>query len=237
MDWTSFEAALFDLDGVVTPTAQVHMSAWSEVFNEYLTSRGIDKPYSDDDYFAFVDGRPRYDGVASFLVSRGIELPRGTADDAPEQETVCGIGNRKNVAFNQVLERDGVRPYPGSVALLDHLDMLKMPMAIVSSSKNAPAVLRAAGLADRFGIVVHGGLAQEKGLPGKPAPDTFLYAGQYLGAPAGGCVVLEDAESGVAAGRAGSFGLVIGVDRGAGPDRLTKAGADVVVQDLAELVP
>lgn len=213
------------------------MSAWSEVFNEYLTSRRVEQPYTDEDYFAWVDGRPRYDGVAAFLASRGIDLPRGTPDDAPELETVCGLGNRKNVAFNTVLRRDGVTPYPGSLELLDHLDAASIPMAIVSSSKNAPGVLEAAGLADRFRIVVHGGLAQEKGLPGKPAPDTFLYAGEALGASPIACVVLEDAESGVAAGRAGNFGLVVGVDRGAGRDRLTEAGADVVVEDLAELLP
>lgn len=207
------------------------MVAWAEMFNAFLQSYdgpGDRAPYTDADYFAHVDGKPRYEGVADFLTSRGIAAPR---------DLVVELGDRKNDAFNVVLERDGVAAYPGSVLLLDHLRDLGLPLAVVSSSANAPAVLEAAGLADRFRIVVSGTLAHELGLPGKPAPDTFLHAAEFLGATAATSVVLEDAVSGVRAGAAGGFGLVVGVDRGAGAARLTEAGATVVVADLAELVP
>jgi beta-phosphoglucomutase family hydrolase len=232
VDWADFDAVLFDLDGVVTPTAEVHMRAWSEMFNAYLeelNERGAGQaPYTDADYFAHVDGKPRYDGVRDFLTSRGLPT---------HEDLVRELGDRKNDAFNVVLERDGVVAYPGSVALLDHLRGLGKPLAVVSSSANAPAVLEAAGLADRFETVVSGAVATERGLPGKPAPDTFAYAAEVLGATAATSVVLEDAVSGVRAGRAGDFALVIGVDRGAGEQTLTEAGADVVVRDLEELVP
>jgi len=228
VDWNEYAAVLFDLDGVVTPTAEVHMRAWSEMFNAWLDGQDGQAPYTDADYFAHVDGKPRYDGVRDFLTSRGIAAP---------EDLVVELGDRKNEAFNMVLERDGVTAYPGSVALLDHLRALGKPLAVVSSSANAPAVLDAAGLADRFATVVSGAVAKERGLPGKPAPDTFEYAAEVLGATAATSVVLEDAVSGVTAGRSGDFGLVIGVDRGAGHDTLTRAGADLVVSDLAELVP
>ncbi len=237
VNWCDFDAALFDLDGVLTPTADVHMRAWSEMFNGYLAGISGQAPYTDEDYFVHVDGRPRYDGVRAFLLSRGIDLPEGTPADAPDAETVCGLGNRKNDAFNLVLARDGVVPYPGSMALLDHLDTLGTAMAVVSSSANAPRVLVAAGIADRFPVVVDGAAAAREQLPGKPAPDTYVHAAARLGIPVERAVVLEDAVSGVAAGRAGAFGLVVGVDRGAGVQTLTDAGADVVVADLAELTP
>ena len=239
--WQEYGAVLFDLDGVVTPTAEVHMRAWSEMFNAFLASYdggATDRsPYTDADYFAHVDGKPRYDGVRDFLLSRGIELPEGSPQDPPTALTVCGLGNRKNDAFNEVLERDGVTPYPGSVLLLDHLRDLGVPLGVVSSSVNAPAVLEAAGVAERFATVVSGAVAAELRLPGKPAPDTFVHAAEALGSPVARAVVLEDAVSGVRAGAAGGFGMVIGVDRGAGADVLRRAGADVVVADLAELVP
>jgi len=245
--WSDYTAVLFDLDGVITPTAEVHMRAWAEMFNEFLTEYaaahpGEDadtSPYSDADYFAHVDGKPRYDGVRDFLAARRISLPEGDhgGTDGGGTPTVQGLGNRKNQAFNHVLERDGVTAYPGSVALLDHLRDLGMPLAVVSSSANAPAVLAAAGLADRFLTVVDGKVAGELGLPGKPAPDTFLHAATAVGATAAQSVVLEDAVSGVRAGRAGDFGLVIGVDRGAGAATLAEAGADVVVTDLADTLP
>jgi beta-phosphoglucomutase family hydrolase len=238
--WAEYDAVLFDLDGVITPTAEVHMRAWSEMFNGFLESYdgpGDRSSYTDADYFAHVDGKPRYDGVRDFLASRGIDLPEGSPDDPASAETVCGLGNRKNDAFNEVLERDGVTAYPGSVLLLDHLRDLGLPLGVVSSSANAPAVLEAAGLLDRFDAVVSGAVAHDLGLRGKPAPDTFLHAAEALGSSAGRAVVLEDALSGVRAGRAGDFGLVIGVDRGAGVEPLTEAGADVVVADLADLVP
>lgn len=237
VDWTSYHAALFDLDGVVTPTAEVHMRAWDLMFNDYLTSRGDGQPrYTDADYFAYVDGKPRYDGVASFLESRGIELPHGAPSDPPDAETVCGLGNRKNDAFNQVLHSDGVEPYPGSLRLVQLLHERGVPMAIVSSSRNAPDVLDVAGIASYFPVVMHGGVASERGLAGKPAPDTFIAAAQDLGVAVEHSVVLEDAISGVTAGHAGHFGLVIGVDRGVGADALTEAGADLVVTDLEELL-
>lgn len=228
VDWADYAAVLFDLDGVVTPTAEVHMRAWSEMFNAFLDTEEGQVPYTDADYFAHVDGKPRYDGVRDFLASRGIPAP---------EDLVVELGDRKNDAFNHVLDRDGVTAYPGSVALLDHLRDLAMPLAVVSSSANAPAVLEAAALADRFETVVSGAVAKERGLPGKPAPDTFEYAAEVLGATAATSVVLEDAVSGVRAGRAGDFALVVGVDRGAGAVTLTEAGADLVVTDLRELVP
>ncbi|QYJ03404.1 beta-phosphoglucomutase family hydrolase [Nocardioides panacisoli] len=237
MDWGRYDAALFDLDGVVTPTAEVHMRAWATMFEEFLRSRGVSEAYTDADYYAHVDGMPRYDGVRSFLASRGITLPEGDPSDDPATESVAGLGNRKNEAFNEVLRTDGVTAYAGSVMLIEHLAERGIPMAIVSSSRNAPAVLEAAGLTAHFETVMHGGVAAERGLSGKPAPDTFLAAAADLGVGPSGCVVLEDAVSGVAAGAAGEVGLVVGVDRGAGAEALTDAGADVVVSDLMELLP
>lgn len=234
MDWSQYAAALFDLDGVVTPTAEVHMRAWSRMFNDFLADQA---PYTDDDYFAYVDGRPRYDGVRAFLESRSITLPEGDPSDAPTANTVCGLGNRKNDAFMRVLTEDGVAAYPGSLRLLEVLRGQGLPMAIVSSSRNAPAVLEAAGITEFFTTIVHGGIAAEQDLAGKPAPDTYLYAARVLEVPVDRAVVLEDAVSGVRAGAAGSFGLVIGVDRGAGEKALRGAGADVVVTDLDQLVP
>lgn len=233
----SFGAALFDLDGVLTPTADVHMDAWRRMFTDYFESHGITPAYTDDDYFQYVDGKPRYDGVRACLASRGVTLPEGTPEDPAGAETVCGIGNTKNEAFSAILREEGVTPYPGSVALLDHLEAIGCAMAVVSSSRNAPAVLEAAGLAHRFEHVVSGQVAADHGIPGKPAPDTYLYAAELLGVPKEAAVVVEDALSGVQAGRAGDFGLVLGVDRGAGAEELLEGGADLVVQDLGEVVP
>jgi beta-phosphoglucomutase family hydrolase len=236
--WARYRAVLFDLDGVVTPTAVVHMRAWSEMFNAYLHEHAPDQPpYTDTDYFGYVDGKPRYDGVRDFLAARGLTLPEGSTDDPPTADTVRGLGNRKNEAFNAVLERDGVAAYPGSVAFLDHLRDLGVPLAVVSSSANATAVLDAAGLLDRFEVVVSGAVAEEHQLAGKPAPDTFLYAARALSSDPADAVVLEDAVSGVRAGAAGGFGLVVGVDRGAGHETLRAAGAGLVVGDLGELLP
>ncbi len=236
MEWDDYAAVLFDLDGVITPTAEVHMRAWEAMFNGFLQDRGAEPPYTDQDYFDYVDGKPRYDGVRSFLHSRDIELPEGTPDDPPSAETVCGLGNRKNDAFARVLREEGVAPYPGSLALMDKLRADRMPMAIVSSSRNAVEVLRAAGVTDFFPVVIHGGIAAERGIAGKPAPDTYWAAADELGVPRNRSVVVEDAVSGVQAGAAGDFGLVLGVDRGAGADVLTRAGADLVVSDLGELL-
>lgn len=236
VNWHDFDAALFDLDGVLTPTADVHMLAWDKMFSAFLISRGISEPYTEADYFDYVDGKPRYDGVRSFLMSRDIQLPDGDPSDDSSAQTVCGLGNAKNDAFSAVLAEDGVEAYPGSVALLDHLATLGVKIAVVSSSKNAPGVLTAAGLSDRFEVVVDGNVASAEGLLGKPSPQTFEAAAQHLGVPVSRAVVLEDALSGVAAGHAGGFGLVVGVDRGVGADRLRRAGADVVVRELDELV-
>lgn len=236
MKWDDYDAALFDLDGVLTPTAEVHMDAWAEMFTEFLAELPGQRAYSDQDYFDYVDGKPRYEGVASFLASREIELPFGDPSDEAGQDTVCALGNRKNAVFTAVLARDGIAPYPGSLQLIDHLETLGVAMAVVSSSKNAPDVLAAAGIADRFSVVVHGGVAAAKGIAGKPAPDTYTYAAQQLTIDSGRCVVFEDAISGVQAGASGEFALVVGVDRGAGTDALMSNGAEVVVSDLAELI-
>lgn len=231
------KALLFDLDGVLTPTAEVHMRAWATLFTDYLTTHAPDAaPYTDADYFDHVDGKPRYDGVRTMLASRGITLPEGDPSDSPDADTVCGLGNRKNAVFAAELEQNGVTPYPGSVAFLDAATGAGFEVAVVSSSRNAVPVLTAAGLRDRFTVIVDGEVAARDGLAGKPAPDTYLDGARLLGLTASECVVVEDAQSGVQAGRAGDFGLVVGVDRGVGADTLLAFGADFVVDDLAELV-
>lgn len=233
MQWEQYKAALFDLDGVITPTAEVHMRAWAAMFNQYLATVPGQSPYTDSDYFDYVDGKPRFDGVRDFLASRGITLEEGSPDDPGTAQTVCGLGNLKNDAFNATLAADGVEPYPGSVALIDQLQAAGMAMAVVSSSQNANEVLAAAGLGDRFPVVVDGRVAKEQGLPGKPAPDTYAYAAELLGVANPEAVVIEDAISGVRAGAAGGF-FVLGVNRGVGAQALLDNGADVVVDDLAE---
>jgi beta-phosphoglucomutase family hydrolase len=235
VDWHEYDAALFDLDGVLTPTAEVHMQAWRQLFTDFLTKRGVNQPYLDSDYFDYIDGKPRYDGVRALLASRGIQLAEGDPGDSPDLETVCGLGNRKNEFFAAVLRETGVQPYAGSVQLLDHLAERGTKVAVVTSSRNATAVLEAADLGPRFDVVVDGNVAAEKGLRGKPSPDTFVAAADELGVPVQRAVVFEDALSGVEAGHAGGFGLVVGVDRGVGAQRLTESGADVVVDDLGEL--
>jgi len=237
-DWHEYAAVLFDLDGVLTPTAELHQRAWSEMFETFLDDRlGPDHaPYTEADYLAYVDGKPRFDGVRSFLASRDISLPEGEPDDAPGNESVAALGNRKNEVFLELLRADGIDPYPGSMRFLDHLDELAVPSAVVSSSRNAKEVLTAAGLSPRFPVVVDGEVASREHIAGKPAPDMFLAAARTLGVDATDAVVVEDAVSGVAAGRAGGFALVVGVDRGAGREALVEHGADVVVGDLAELL-
>ncbi len=236
MNWNDFDAVLFDLDGVLTPTAKVHMRAWQHMLSDFLDSQGVAEQYREQDYFDYIDGKPRYDGVRSFLAARDIELPEGRPDDPETALTVCGLGNRKDALFGEVLRADGVRPYPGSVQLLDFLTGRDIRLAVVSSSRNALDVLKAAGLATRFSTVVDGAVAADAGLAGKPAPDTFEYAAEQFGVPKERAVVFEDAVSGVQAGRAGHFGLVVGVDREAGRERLLSSGADIVVEDLNELV-
>lgn len=235
MELPADHAVLFDLDGVLTPTARIHMLAWERLFTEVLLAHGDQSGYGDEDYFAHVDGKPRYDGVRDMLASRGIDVPQGDPSDPPQAETVCGYGNRKNALFTEILHREGIDPYPGSAHLVADLRAAGTPIAVVSSSRNARDVLEAAGMAPDFPVVVDGLVATREGLAGKPAPDTFLHAAVLLGRPADRCVVVEDAVSGVAAGRAGNFGLVVGVDRGTRSERLREAGADVVVNDLEEL--
>lgn len=226
VDWSRHRAVLFDLDGVITPTASVHEHAWAELFAPW--------DFTADDYLTYVDGKPRYEGVRSFLSSRDVTLPDGTPDDAPGDDTICAMGNRKNEVFNAILERDGVTPYPGTMRVLDHLDVLGIAQAIVSSSKNARPVLRAAGLGGRFEHVVDGVTAVEEDLAGKPDPAMFRRGAELLGVDAADAVVVEDASSGVAAGAAGGFGYVLGVDRGGNRDALVAAGADEVVDALDE---
>jgi beta-phosphoglucomutase family hydrolase len=231
-----YAAALFDLDGVLTPTAEVHRRAWQEMFTPFMDAHQA-APYTEADYFTYLDGKPRYDGVRDLLASRGITLPDGDLDDPAAAETVCGLGNRKNLTFTNFLKTNGVAGYPGSLRLLDYLATTPMKLAVVSSSANAEAVLQAAGLRDRFSFVVDARLAANENLAGKPAPDTYLRGAQLAGVSPDQAVVFEDALSGVAAGRAGSFGLVVGVDRGVGATALRQAGADLVVADLGELAP
>jgi beta-phosphoglucomutase family hydrolase len=226
VEWGDFGAVLFDLDGVITPTALIHERAWADLFAPW--------GFTNADYLAYVDGRPRYDGVRTFLASRGVELPEGDPSDPPGDDTICALGNRKDEMFNAVLAREGIKPYPGSVAVLDVLDELGIPSAIVSSSKNARTVLQAAGIEDRFDTVVDGNTLVDEDLAGKPDPAMFLHAARQLDVPPGKAVVIEDAISGVEAGHAGDFGLVIGVDRGGNRHALVEAGADIVVDDLGE---
>lgn len=229
----AYRAILFDLDGVLTPTAEIHMRAWRTMFTEALAARGDTLPYTDDDYYLYIDGKKRDDGVASMLASRGIPLQTGAPDDAATADTVWGLGNRKNAIFSRILEQDGIEPYPGSRRLVDELAKKRMPMAVVSSSKNAEWVLAAAHLRDLFAVVVDGVVAGREMLASKPAPDMFLRAAEAMHVEPAHAVVFEDAISGVAAARAGAFGLVIGVDRGVGERALLAAGADIVIDDLA----
>ncbi len=234
-DLTSFDAVLFDLDGVLTPTAEVHMHAWQTMFERLFADWGITPPYTERDYFEYLDGKKRYDGVASLLRSRDVEVPWGDPSDSATADTVCGIGNRKNEVFSRVLAQDGIAPYPGSVRLLDRLSAAGTPVAVVSSSKNAAEVLSVAGLTDRFSVVMDGVVAERDHLASKPAPDVFVEAARMLNVDPARSAAIEDAISGVASASAGGFALVVGVDRGVGADALRSAGAHIVVDDLAEL--
>ena len=233
------DAVVFDLDGVVTRTAKVHAAAWKEMFDTYREESGGQwDPFDpDSDYTEYVDGKPRYDGVESFLNSRGLELPRGGPEDEPGKETVCGLGNLKNRLFRKRLQKDGVEVYESAVGLARDLRDRGFKIAVVSSSKNCTAVLKAAGIRDLFDVKVDGVDSEELGLAGKPAPDIFLEAARRLEAQPGRTVVLEDAISGVEAGKRGGFACVVGLDRKGGRTALRKAGADVVVRDLADAAP
>lgn len=237
-----FDAVLFDLDGVLTATARLHAACWKAMFDEYLQRRAVDTgaPFRDfeiaTDYRQYVDGKLRYDGVRSFLQSRGIDLPFGDPSDPPDRETVCGLGNRKNELIGELLETDGVDIYDESVAWVRQLRRDGFATAVVSASKNCSRVLQAAEIDDLFDARIDGVVAGELGLAGKPAPDTFLEGARRLGVEPARAVVVEDAVSGVEAGRAGRFGLVIGVDRTGHPEALREGGADLVVADLGELL-
>jgi beta-phosphoglucomutase family hydrolase len=235
-------ACLFDLDGVLTQTAKVHAAAWKEMFDAYLHQRAqrSGEPFREfdavADYDAYVDGKPRYDGVRSFLASRGIELPQGTPDDPPGAETVDGLGNRKNELVLKLIHDQGVQAYEGSVRYVRAARDAGFPRAVVSSSANCRDVLRAAAIEDLFDAVIDGVVATQEGLGGKPAPDTFLAGARALGVQPREGAVFEDALAGVQAGRAGGFGFVVGVDRVGQRDALLAHGADIVVEDLAELL-
>ena len=238
IDRSQFDAVVFDMDGVVTNTTSAHKEAWKETFDEFLRSElGPDaEPFDmSSDYLAYVDGMPRYDGVRSFLASRGIELPEGAPDDSVDERTVCGVGNRKNSGFQQLLGTNGADAYQSTLDLIDGLLASGVKTALVTSSRNAVDVLDAAGVGDVFGVVIDGALAAELGIPGKPAPDVFVEAVRRIGVDPPRSVLVEDAESGVAAGAAGGFGQVIGIARDDNEAALIAAGADVVVTDLIEV--
>ena len=235
-------ACLFDLDGVLTDTAAVHNRAWKQTFDEFLRRRAEagGEPFVEfdpgADYNAHVDGKKREDGVRAFLASRGVVLPEGTPEDAPAADTVWGVGNRKNELLLATLERDGVEVYEGSRRYLQAAKDAGLRRAVVSSSANTAQVLSVTGLDALVELRVDGLTARERSLPGKPAPDTFLAAAADLGVTAAESVVFEDALAGVQAGRAGDFGYVVGVDRVGQAEALRAQGADVVVQDLEELL-
>ncbi len=231
-------AVLFDLDGVLTDTATVHERAWGRLFTDVFdaasrTGRNVE-PYATSDYFNYIDGKPRNEGVRAALASRHIELRDGQPDDEPGAYTVNGLGNRKNAIFLAELDENGAKAYDGAVEILDWLAAQSVPRAVVSSSRNAEPVLRSAGLRDRIDLLVDGVTAQELGIAGKPAPDTYLLAARQLKTEPSRSVVVEDATSGVDAGRRGGF-WVVGMDRGAGRDNLLACGADVVINELDEL--
>jgi beta-phosphoglucomutase family hydrolase len=237
----AIDACLFDLDGVLTQTAKTHAAAWKQMFDAYLHRRAERtgeelREFTGDDYNAYVDGKPRYDGVRSFLQSRGIDLPEGTPDDPPDAETVSGLGNRKNDIVLDLIRREGVETYPRSIDYVRRVREAGLRTAVVTSSKNRDEVLTAAGIQGLFDAHVDGNVAEREHLRGKPAPDTFLAGARKLGSTAEHAAVFEDAIAGVEAGRAGDFGYVVGVDRVGHAQALREHGADVVVSDLSELV-
>jgi len=252
----TFDAVLFDLDGVITPTATLHALSWQQMFDPFLAARyaeGIAKlsqtpalpstiaswhPLDlDQDYKRYLDGRIRYEAVAAFLASRQISLPYGTPNDEPGYDTICALGNLKDKLFETLLQSEDLQAYPGSITLIEYCRAQEFAIAVVSSSRNCEQVLTRIGIRDWFPVRIDGKVAEQLHLPGKPAPDTYLTAAERLGVAPQRAVVIEDAIVGVQAGRAGQFGLVVGVDRHGDPDRLWQQGADRVVQDLAELVP
>ena len=234
------DAVLFDLDGVITTTEKIHSACWKKTFDEFLRARAGRRgedfvPFDETgDYLEHVDGKPRYEGVRSFLLSRAIELPEGSTNSPPGERSVFGLGNRKNRLFTETLEKEPPGIYRTSVALVRHLKGAGFRLAVVSSSRNCRAVMAAAGIEDLFEVTVDGVTAAEKGLRGKPRPDTFIEAASALGTEPARSIVIEDAAAGVAAGASGGFGLVIGIARKQNEQELLSSGADVVVSDLGE---
>jgi beta-phosphoglucomutase family hydrolase len=233
---------LFDLDGVLTQTAKIHAQAWKQMFDDFLREwaertgepfEPFDRP---TDYDEYVDGKPRLDGVHSFLQSRGIDIPMGSPSDAPEEDTVHALGTRKNNLVLDLIQEQGVEPYAGSVTFVERARDQGLRRAVVSSSTNCREVLVAAGIEHLFEVRVDGTVAEREGLAGKPAPDTFLAGARAFDAEPAEAAVFEDAQAGVQAGRAGDFGWVVGVDRTGQAEALRQRGADVVVEDLAELL-
>jgi len=237
----SFEAVIFDMDGVITKTALTHAAAWKKMFDEYLLKR--EKEHGEKfvefthegDYLPYVDGKPRYKGVESFLESRGIKIPFGDSADTAEMETVCGLGNRKNIAFNEVLEKEGAEVYPSTERLISELKAAGIKLGVASSSKNCKPVLERVNLLDVFDARVDGVVSAELGLHGKPEPDIFTTACDMVNRSYGKAIVVEDAVSGVQAGIKGKFGLTIGIARENNVKELKEAGAHIVVEDLKEI--
>ncbi|WP_448564885.1 HAD family hydrolase [Trichothermofontia sp.] len=243
MTLEQFDAVLFDLDGVLTPTANLHALSWQRMFDPFLEHRSRTTGQAwqpldiDQDYKRYLDGRIRYEAVAAFLASRCIDVPYGCPNDAPGYDTLCALGNLKDQLFEGILQSEDLQAYPGSIALVEYCRAQGVKIAVVSSSRNCEQVLNRIGILDWFPVRIDGKVAEQLNLPGKPAPDTYLVAAEQLGVVPQRAVVIEDAIAGVQAGRAGQFGLVVGVDRHGNPDRLWQQGADRVVQDLAELLP
>lgn len=238
---SDLEAIILDLDGVITQTARAHAESWKLMFDEYLGQRAErdSQPYVpfdiDADYRQYVDGRPRYEGVRTFLESRGIHLPPGSPTDSPDEETISGLGNRKNERFTKTIQELGVDVFEDTVERVREWREAGLKTAVVSSSRNAEPILHAAGLEELFDTRVDGETARRLDLAGKPEPDTFLEAARRLNVDPAHAAIIEDAEAGVEAGRAGGFGLVVGVDRDHTSESLLAHGADIVVRDLREL--
>jgi trehalose 6-phosphate phosphatase len=242
IDLNRYQAVILDMDGVITRSARAHAAAWKRMFDEYLQQRARRegneyKPFDDkEDYYRYVDGKPRYEGAQSFLESRGISLAYGSPDDSPDRETVCGLGNRKNRYFLEYLSSHGVESYQSTVSFVKEIKQKRKRVAVISSSENAKAVLKAAGVLGLFHVIVDGVDSARLNLKGKPEPDIFLEAARRLKVSPGSAIVIEDALSGVEAGKAGGFALVIGIDRSGQNTGLKSHGADIVVSDLSEIV-
>jgi trehalose 6-phosphate phosphatase len=241
IDLNKFDAVIFDMDGVITQSARVHAESWKRMFDDYLQKRAERQrqkfvPFDKEkDYYRYIDGKPRYDGTRSFLESRGISLPYGSPDDSPDKETICGLGNRKNQYFLKYLKEHGTESYPSTVDFIRKMEARNKRVAVISSSRNAKEVLEAAGVLSLFHVIVDGIESAKHGLKGKPEPDIFLDAAKRLNVVPGRAIVVEDAISGVKAGKAGGFGLVIGIDRSGRNPELKSSGADVVISDLSEI--